>query len=294
MIRSLVSCTTTVLALFILLLCTGSAEAIAAGHFALKPWPSLNLSKSISEKVLLLPVDHPFIKKVKIHDTGEPMVDLEKIDNRRIRSLETLSSRYDFVYPEHSMVRKGVYLRLLRMLEILPEDVGIAYSKGFKPLSQQKESFDAAMRAELSNNKSPREAYKSALQSVSTFIDNIPAHSTGGAIDMMLFRIKEKKVVLLDMGAYGANAGEQSETFARDTTPLQRRNRMMLLKAAVEAGFVNSGFTWWHFSYGDQVWAFINKNSAAIYGMIESGDTHLAHMSKKQYFRSIKRPPRKS
>ena len=33
-----------------------------------------------------------------------------------------------------------------------------------------------------------------------------------------------------------------------------------------QAGFVQHPNEWWHFSYGDQLWSWLNKKGNAIYG----------------------------
>ena len=33
-----------------------------------------------------------------------------------------------------------------------------------------------------------------------------------------------------------------------------------------QAGFVQHPNEWWHFSYGDQLWSWLSKESNAIYG----------------------------
>jgi D-alanyl-D-alanine dipeptidase len=43
-------------------------------------------------------------------------------------------------------------------------------------------------------------------------------------------------------------------------------NRRLLHNTMTDAGFVNLPSEWWHFDYGDQLWAWANKKDHAIYG----------------------------
>jgi len=43
-------------------------------------------------------------------------------------------------------------------------------------------------------------------------------------------------------------------------------NRRLLCHAMTEEGFAPNPTEWWHYSYGDQMWAALTKNSEAFYG----------------------------
>ncbi len=80
--------------------------------------------------------------------------------------------------------------------------------------------------------------------------NNIPAHSTGRAVDIRLWNTEIKSFV--DMGPFGvAHGNEQASTYSTDITSQQMQNRMLMLKAASAAGLVNYPYEWWHFSTGD-------------------------------------------
>jgi zinc D-Ala-D-Ala dipeptidase len=75
----------------------------------------------------------------------------------------------------------------------------------------------------------------------------------------------------------------QQETFSENTTDIQRKNRLILLKAATQVGFVNYGFEWWHYSYGDKMWAFVKGKKEAIYGSVVPKSDPIASIDKKSY-----------
>lgn len=64
--------------------------------------------------------------------------------------------------------------------------------------------------------------------------------------------------------------------FARSTDPIEREyhaHRQLLCDAMFAAGFVRHPQEWWHFSLGDQMWAWLNRedleNIVARYGRVE-------------------------
>jgi D-alanyl-D-alanine dipeptidase len=179
--------------------------------------------------------------------------------------------------------------KLLTMLKILPPDIGIAYFEGFRPLYKQKEYFDNKLKEILVTIKDKELAYKETSKHVAPFIDNVPPHSTGAAIDMTLFVIKDGQENLLDMGKFDVVFGpnDQQETFSKNTTDVQRKNRLLLLEAATEVGLVNYGFEWWHYSYGDKMWAFVKKKNTSIYGSVAPKDDPITSIDKKTYLDSF-------
>ncbi len=54
---------------------------------------------------------------------------------------------------------------------------------------------------------------------------------------------------------------------ARRAEPRAWRDRLAIVMS--EAGFVNYPHEWWHFSYGDQYWAWRTGALAALYGSAE-------------------------
>jgi D-alanyl-D-alanine dipeptidase len=107
--------------------------------------------------------------------------------------------------------------------------------------------------------------------------DKAPSpHSTGGAIDLI---IRWKGGDPLWMGslfddasaiantAYfeGAAAGASFSFSAGEA----RANRRLLYWLMVDAGFASNPREWWHFSYGDQMWAQLTGAPAALYSGAE-------------------------
>lgn len=86
-------------------------------------------------------------------------------------------------------------------------------------------------------------------------------HQSGAAVDITMLRDGRE----FDMGnTYGdfgtrGTAHDRVRTLCADLTPGQRANRAELSRVMVAAGFVNYPEEWWHFSYGDRLWAQISR-----------------------------------
>ncbi|OYQ62610.1 D-alanyl-D-alanine dipeptidase [Pseudanabaena sp. SR411] len=98
-----------------------------------------------------------------------------------------------------------------------------------------------------------------------------PPHSTGAAIDVTFYRNDAEGVIPVNMGSpideisdrslpnyFATSSGKQEMEFHCD--------RQLLNQVMTHSGFQRHPNEWWHFSYGDQLWAWISNEETAIYG----------------------------
>lgn len=96
-------------------------------------------------------------------------------------------------------------------------------------------------------------------------------HSTGGAVDLTLcFKGTSQP---LFMGGLFDDVTEDAWTDSFERRPIvsmsdeeARANRRLLYWAMAEHGFANNPTEWWHYSWGDQMWARLTGEPAAHYG----------------------------
>ncbi len=99
-----------------------------------------------------------------------------------------------------------------------------------------------------------------------------PPHSTGGALDLTL---ADSTGMPIDMGGEIDAIGSisQPDYYAEEASknPNSKKylwdfRRRLLTATMVNAGFAQHPNEWWHFSYGDQLWAWKYQSEQAIYG----------------------------
>jgi D-alanyl-D-alanine dipeptidase len=103
-----------------------------------------------------------------------------------------------------------------------------------------------------------------------------PPHSTGAAVDLTL---ADAAGALVDMGSAidAIGAVSEPEHFAgvaagladaerRRQALLWHGRRSLLARVMAMAGFAQHPNEWWHFSWGDQLWAWRGGSSPARYG----------------------------
>ena len=56
------------------------------------------------------------------------------------------------------------------------------------------------------------------------------------------------------------------ETYSTKVSDEAMSNRVLLLEIMSGFDFVNYPREWWHFSFGDRLWAYLSKKPCALYG----------------------------
>ncbi len=97
-----------------------------------------------------------------------------------------------------------------------------------------------------------------------------PPHSTGGALDVCL---SDKDGNLVEMGSMVDQMDETSNPYfyanmKNEEAIIWNSRRNLLREFMTKFGFAQHPNEWWHFSYGDQLWAWKNKKANALYGKI--------------------------
>ena len=182
-------------------------------------------------------------------------------------------------------LREDVVSRLVmanEYLQTIYNDYSLILYDSWRPLEVQSYMFYLAFESEsnkrgLKIHPNERNSYPEIIKEVEkfwaypSFDDNCPPpHSTGGAIDLT---IADGSGKLIDMGCEIDNMDvSASPEFYKDRISTEsiiwddRRN--LLKKVMLKFGFVQHPNEWWHFSYGDQLWAWVNQKRNAIYGKI--------------------------
>ncbi len=185
-------------------------------------------------------------------------------------------------------LREGVIKRLVRAQEFLQikyPDLRFGIFDAWRPVPVQAFMVELVISQEcLRRGLNPDDmSNKSALKELVNEIEGFwaspcldpklpPPHSTGGAVDITLIDLNDAQ---LDMGSsideigsvslpdyYLEAANENPETQAN----VWHQRRCVLFEVLRDQGFARHPKEWWHFSYGDQMWAWNFESPTAIYG----------------------------
>ena len=190
-------------------------------------------------------------------------------------------------------LRSGVVRRLLaaqRCLQDLQPKLCLAIFDAWRPIAVQRYMVDHTIEEECRRRGVNRQdpVQNAAFQQVVTDVGRFwaapsddpatpPPHSTGAAVDLTLASVKDGRP--LEMGGAIDAIGVISEpdhylSMARqqpdsDAATWQQR-RDLLRQVMAQQGFVQHPNEWWHFSYGDQLWAWRSDVAEAIYACAPS------------------------
>lgn len=95
-----------------------------------------------------------------------------------------------------------------------------------------------------------------------------PPHTTGGAIDVTLRYINGEQLwmgtIFDDVTALAhTDSLESADKELSFSNEEAQKNRRLLYWAMKEEGFQNNPTEWWHYSYGDQMWAKLSSTERA-------------------------------
>ncbi|MPW29199.1 D-alanyl-D-alanine dipeptidase [Agarivorans sp. B2Z047] len=177
----------------------------------------------------------------------------------------------------YKRLRRQVLKKLLDVDASLPSGLRLRLYEAYRSPGFQQQLFNQHMQdiIEIEPNLTMKNSYQRTAQLVapSRSFDGkplCPPHSTGGAVDI---EIVDKQGKVIDFGMEIQDwRTVPSKLCSSDYTgisSLAKTNRRLLRSAMLQAGFVNYSREWWHFSYGDQYWAYMQNKPHAIYGRIE-------------------------
>ena len=227
-------------------------------------------------------------QNIPIAECGEPLVAIaDDIIKIKPHAYVTLGAPYADRNP--FFVRQGILERLRRSqayLETIRPNWQIAIFDAYRPIPVQQFMVDYSF-AQLSESKGLKinslseEQKKSLMSEVMKFWaipshdpKTPPPHSTGAAIDVTLYRVSPEggnSIEEINMGSPIDEISDRSlpDYFANSRDALEIEfhcDRKLLNQVMTHSGFQRHPNEWWHFSYGDQLWAWISNQKTAIYG----------------------------
>lgn len=217
-------------------------------------------------------------KKVLIRESGEKLVAVSMIPERILVRPQYFIQGIEGALPE-CYIRESAYDKLLKAAECLPKGHKFLIYDAWRPERVQKVLYHK-LRDEIIK-KIPAGNEEEISRLVEEYValpsDNRKSpspHLTGGAVDLTIITEKGKK---LEMGTefdetreeahsdYFERIGQKRELTEKEKELLE--NRRLLYNTLTRSGFTNYPCEWWHFDFGNQVWAYLSNLKSAFYGV---------------------------
>ncbi len=198
------------------------------------------------------------VRKVKVVENNDPLVDISE-DNSFFFDVSLNSPIY---------ARNEIYHKLKQAADMLPGGIYLKIYDAYRPIEKQKEAWERAFketrkeRLGLSEEEIKR---LTRLKVADPSLGEYGGHQTGGAVDITLCNKENQE---LEMGTKVAEYNEKTKTKNPFLSEKAKRNRKLLGEVMIAAGFKNFPGEWWHFSYGDKLWAAYSGKNICFYGFI--------------------------
>ena len=202
---------------------------------------------------------------IEIRDSGDPLVDLANFDFL----LEPSYYNKGFSKDSRIFIRKTI----AEKLECIKKKFGNNNFKIWDGWRSREVQHNIYMNHwEHLKNKHTDWEENRLKQAVGKFVtiatdpNKIPIHATGGSIDLTLVDSSGNE---LDMGTKFDHFGPEAASFyydIHDIDDIVKANRKLLRDAMIAEDFRFDDDEWWHFDFGNQLWAATLNKAFAIYG----------------------------
>ncbi|MEO5646458.1 MAG: M15 family metallopeptidase [Candidatus Paceibacterota bacterium] len=208
---------------------------------------------------------------VIIQENKEPLVHLEQAAKLKLGGVH---KQYEPLF----LVREAVAQKLYTVSARLPEGIVLVVIEGYRTMQHQQESWDRNFKRVKEDNPDwSEEEIDKKVRLVIARPHPLANHHCGGAIDVTL---AYESGELLDMGspypseAYGTDIRNKFPMFpnaflSKVITKEQEDNRKLLRESMEKEDFVWYPGEWWHYCYGDRMWAVYSERPICFYGPIE-------------------------
>ena len=207
----------------------------------------------IKKKMLDIRIEDDASSLFSLRDIGSPLI-----------------FEHSFFEGDNFMVREAVAKKILRINQALKtQRKTLVIRSAWRSFTHQKELRE--LRHERLAHLHPE---KSAVEIASIISHFIPTekhsmHTTGGAVDALIYDDKEKSV--LDFGTnsgFKINLSDKCYPLHPSISMEAKKNRKLLMQLFEQEGFVADTKEFWHFDFGNVAWAAAKNLNKAKYGLI--------------------------
>ncbi|MBE0646054.1 MAG: alanine racemase [Bacteroidetes bacterium] len=236
---------------------------------------SLYVNKISSDRVNAQEYCEMVEQKYRRHMQRLPAIDIKE-DHSPLISLN--ESGFNLIFEQSIitdykyMVREAVFDKIGRISRRLDdEDKTLIIRSVWRSFGHQKLLWEE--RVSSLKTEYPKKQPEEIEELVSYFIapPSQSMHSTGGAVDALIYDLKEDCVMRFGTNdGFKINLNDKCYPHHPYITPEAKGNRKLLISLFEEEDFAVDIKEYWHFDYGNASWAIEKGNDFAIYGIIEA------------------------
>lgn len=202
----------------------------------------------------------PIINGIHVEESQSPV----QLAEFRASSRLFLNPRFTDIVS----VRAVIADKVNRALDFLPEDMGMMIFESYRPRSRQMQLWQGIL-AQLTR-EDPKLAGEELIERAENFVSNPhkfgSGHQAAAAIDVTLCTLDG---IELEMGTAVQAFNALTEKDCAALSPDITKRRQILKTALQNVGLVNYPAEWWHYSYGDRLWAEITGRDFAFFAPMD-------------------------
>ena len=202
---------------------------------------------------------------IPIKEDNSPLVSLKESGFNLIFEP---ASKKDYKY----FVREAIVEKIGRISKLLDKEDKVLIIRSVWR-SFQHQQLIRQRKAVFLQKIHPDKSSEEIRELVSDFIapKTKSTHATGGAVDALIYDLKNDCVM-----SFGTNDGlnidlnKKCYPYHPDITPQEMKNRKLLIDLFEKEDFVCDLVEYWHFDYGNVIWALEKGKKYAKYGIIKA------------------------
>lgn len=168
------------------------------------------------------------------------------------------------------LIRRYIYNMLIKAKTNLPVGFNFVIYEAYRPLASQKALWDKMVIKQSTQNPEMNIDSEEFISLCDRFVANPyrqgSGHQSGAAIDVSLIDDNGKEY---DMGGQVRGFDNTAEFDCKNISIEAKKNRLILKNALEKTGFVNYPSEWWHYSFGDRLWAKLTGSKIAFFGKLD-------------------------
>ncbi len=167
-------------------------------------------------------------------------------------------------------IRKTLVAMLEKATNNLPDEFYLHIIEGVRSLEDQQNAWNEShkeIQKEFPNKD--QEFWEHQTNLLVAKPSPLANHNCGGAVDVQLVYKENNNFVDMGTPAKAGHGYSKTQMLSNEITDTQKQNRKILKEAMEQAGFIWYPGEWWHYCYGDRMWAVYTRQEKCFYGPIQ-------------------------
>ena len=173
-------------------------------------------------------------------------------------------------FTQIKLIRTYIYNLLKNAQKHLPQGYHFVVYEAYRPMEAQIKLWDGVVAQQKKMHPEMDVNSEEFIALCDVFAANPyrqgSGHQSGASVDISLIDDAGKEY---DMGGTVRGFDETADFDCPNISPEGRKNRKILRDALSKSGLVNYPSEWWHYSFGDRLWARLTGSKLAIFGKLE-------------------------